>query len=224
MAEAAPHRAFHAYDPRRALGRFSAAVAIGVLVSVLLSGHSWPLRALAAWDVGGVVLSILAWLLVVKSSAAKTARLAAQEDPGRTAVWIIVILASLVSMFSAGYVLRISKTATLDEERTLVGLSLLAVALSWILTHTSYTLRYAHLYYRDDEEGVGGLVFPGKSEPRYFDFAYFAFTIGMCFQVSDVVVEGSQLRAAVLGHALLSFVYNTTILALALNLAFGMLG
>ncbi|MEO8875996.1 MAG: DUF1345 domain-containing protein, partial [Polyangiaceae bacterium] len=73
------------------------------------------------------------------------------------------------------------------------------------------------------EEGVGGLVFPGKTEPRYFDFAYFAFTIGMCFQVSDVVVEGSQLRASVLGHALLAFVYNTTILALALNLAFGML-
>ena len=224
MAQAAPHKAFHAYDPRRALGRLAAAAAIGVIVSVILSGHTWQLRALAAWDVGGVTLSVLAWLLVVKSSAAKTARLAAQEDPGRTAVWAIVLVASLVSMFSAGYVLRISKTAALDEERTLVALSLLAVALSWTLTHTSYTLRYAHLYYRDDEEGVGGLVFPGKSEPRYFDFAYFAFTIGMCFQVSDVVVEGSQLRAAVLGHALLSFVYNTTILALALNLAFGMLG
>jgi len=224
MAQAAPHKAFHPYDPRRALGRFSAAVAIGVVTSVMLSGHSWQLRALAAWDIGGVVLSILAWLVVVKSSAVKTAHLAAQEDPGRTAVWAIVLVASLVSMFSAGYVLRISKTAALDEERTLVALSLLAVALSWTLTHTSYTLRYAHLYYRDDEEGVGGLVFPGKGEPRYFDFAYFAFTIGMCFQVSDVIVEGSQLRAAVLGHALLSFVYNTTILALALNLAFGMLG
>jgi uncharacterized membrane protein len=224
MAATAPHRAFHAYDPRRALGRLVAAVAIGLLVSVLLSEHTWQLRALAAWDVGGVVLSVLAWLVVIKSSAAATARMAAQEDPGRTAVWVIVILASLVSMFSAGYVLRISKSAALDEERTLVALSLLAVALSWTLTHTSYTLRYAHLYYRDDEEGVGGLVFPGKGEPRYFDFAYFAFTIGMCFQVSDVVVEGSQLRATVLGHALLSFVYNTTILALALNLAFGMLG
>jgi uncharacterized membrane protein len=224
MAATAPHRAFHAYDPRRALGRLSAAVAIGVVVSVLLSSHPWQLRALAAWDLGGLVLSTLAWLVIIRSSAAKTARMAAQEDPGRTAVWFLVILASLVSMFAAGYVLRISRTATLDEERTLVALSLLAVALSWMLTHTSYTLRYAHLYYRDDEEGVGGLVFPGKGEPRYFDFAYFAFTIGMCFQVSDVVVEGSQLRATVLGHALLSFVYNTTILALALNLAFGMLG
>lgn len=224
MAATAPHRAFHAYDPRRALGRLSAAVAIGVVASVLLSSHTWELRALAAWDIGGLVLSSLAWLVVIRASAAKTARMAAQEDPGRTVVWILVIIASLVSMFSAGYVLRISKTTALDEERTLVALSLLAVALSWILTHTSYTLRYAHLYYRDDEEGVGGLIFPGKGEPRYFDFAYFAFTIGMCFQVSDVVVEGSQLRATVLGHALLSFVYNTTILALALNLAFGMLG
>lgn len=222
----APHsrRAFRPYDPRQALGRISTSVAVAIVTWVLLGSHTWQVRALSAWDIGGASLLLLAWILVARSSAAKTARLAAQEDPGRTAVWILVILTSLVSLFSAGYVLRISKTHALVEENALVALSLTAVALSWALTHTSYTLRYAHLYYRDDEEGVGGLVFPGKTEPRYFDFAYFAFTIGMCFQVSDVVVEGSQLRAAVLGHALLAFLYNTTILALALNLALGMLG
>ncbi|MEO7111663.1 MAG: DUF1345 domain-containing protein, partial [Polyangiaceae bacterium] len=124
MAATTPNRAFHAYDPRRALGRLAVAVAIGVVISVLLSSHTWQLRALAGWDVAGLVLAVLAWLVVIKSSAAKTARLAAREDPGRTLVWIIVLIVSLVSMFSAGYVLRISKSEALLEERTLVGLSL----------------------------------------------------------------------------------------------------
>jgi len=96
------------------------------------------------------------------------------------------------------------------------------VGTAWSLTHTSYTLRYAHLYYRD-EGGVGGLVFPGDRPPDDFDFAYFAYTIGMCFQVSDVVITSWQIRRAVLGHAVLSFAYNTVILALALNLLFGVL-
>ncbi len=84
-----------------------------------------------------------------------------------------------------------------------------------------YTLRYAHLYYHDDHEGIGGLEFPGGGRPSYVDFAYLSFTIGMCFQVSDVVVSSRQIRRTVLGHALLSFVYNTAILATAINLAVG---
>jgi uncharacterized membrane protein len=92
---------------------------------------------------------------------------------------------------------------------------------AWSLTHTSYTLRYAHLYYRDDEEGEGGLVFLGDRKPDDFDFAYFAYTVGMCFQVSDVSISSAQIRRTVLGHAMLSFIYNTVILALALNLFFG---
>src|SRR5207248_3368690 len=104
-----------------------------------------------------------------------------------------------------------------------VAMCLLAVALAWGLTHTSYALRYAHLYYRDDEEGVGGLVFPCQEPPSYFDFAYFSFTVGMCFQVSDVVVSSPQIRRAVLGQASLAFVYNTTIMPLVLNLVFSLL-
>jgi uncharacterized membrane protein len=104
-------------------------------------------------------------------------------------------------------------------------LCVLAVAGSWLLTHTAYTLRYAHLYYRDDDEGEGGLAFPGDDvTPAYFDFAYFALTIGMCFQVSDVTISSHQIRRAVLSQALLSFVYNTVILAVALNLVLGIFG
>ena len=75
-------------------------------------------------------------------------------------------------------------------------LCLTAVACSWLLTHTAYTLRYARPYYRDDEEGAGGLEFPGGRPPDDFDFAYFAFTVGMCFQVSDVVIATSRAGMA----------------------------
>jgi uncharacterized membrane protein len=91
----------------------------------------------------------------------------------------------------------------------------LAVALSWVLTHTAYTFRYAHLYYRGAVNG--GLVFPGTERPSDVDFAYFAFTLGMCFQVSDVQITSSEIRSACLIHSLISFVFNTTILAVALN-------
>ena len=100
-------------------------------------------------------------------------------------------------------------------------LTLASIALSWTMTHTAYTLRYAHLYYRSG--GRHGLQFPGDEAPADIDFAYFAFTVGMCFQVSDVTVSTTACRRAVLLHATLAFVYNTMILALALNLVFGLM-
>jgi len=89
--------------------------------------------------------------------------------------------------------------------------------------HTTFTLRYAHLYYRDDDN-IGGTEFPGGTMPSYMDFAYFAFTVGMCFQVSDVQVTSPQIRRAVLLHATMSFLYNTAILAFVLNLVFNLAG
>jgi len=102
-----------------------------------------------------------------------------------------------------------------------VVLCVVAVSSAWMLTQTAYALRYAHLYYRDHGQGVGGLEFPGGGRPSYLDFAYFSFTVGMCFQVSDVTISTRQMRRAVLGHSLLSFLYNTAILATAINLAIG---
>jgi len=118
-------------------------------------------------------------------------------------------------------VIRHTRGLNLSESTFWCALAIGAVGLAWTLTHTAFTLRYAHLYYRGRERG--GLTFPGTDEPCEMDFAYFAFTIGMCFQVSDVVVCDARVRRTALAHALLSFVYNTTILALVLNLVFGFL-
>jgi uncharacterized membrane protein len=180
------------------------------------------MRAIVGWDVGAGILCAMAWTIILRADAKETARRAAAHDPGRTLVWVIAWASSLVSLFAAAVVLRRARGTGEEQLIVCTVLSLAAVALSWLLTHTSYALRYAHLYYRGAR--AGGLVFPGDKPPCDFDFAYFSFTLGMCFQVSDVSVNCTRVRRTVLGHSLLSFVYNTTILALALNLFFGFFG
>jgi uncharacterized membrane protein len=177
---------------------------------------------MAGWDVFALLLLSLAWAFIWKADADGTRARAASEDPGRSTVWLVAILASTFSLFAAVVVLR-QAHELVGPGRGLpwVAFCLVSVASSWLLTHTAWALRYAHLYYRDDAEGIGGLSFPGDRPPTAFDFAYFAFTIGICFQTSDIVVTSPQIRRAVLFHACQSFTYTTAIIALALNLAFG---
>jgi uncharacterized membrane protein len=182
---------------------------------------SWRVAALAAWEAGGLSLLLLAWLTIVTCSAEATQTRAAAEDPGRTAVYALVLLTSGSSLLATTALVHRARLLPGSSGDALVAFSLANIALCWALTHTAFTLHYAHLYYRRDEEGVGGVEFPGGARPSYFDFAYLAFTVGMCFQVSDTTVSSPQIRRAVLLHAVLSFVYNTAILAFVLNLVFG---
>ena len=210
--------------PPRALARLAISFAVATATGVgLFVGPrlSWRSAALAAWEAGGLSLLLLAWFTIVMCSAEATQTRAAAEDPGRTAVYALVLLSSGSSLLATTALVHRARLLPGGEGGALVSLSLANVALCWALTHTAFTLRYAHLYYRRDEEGVGGVEFPGGAQPSYFDFAYLAFTIGMCFQVSDTTVSSPQIRRTVLLHAVLSFVYNTAILAFVLNLVFG---
>jgi uncharacterized membrane protein len=105
-----------------------------------------------------------------------------------------------------------------------VGLS--TVALCWILLHTLYSLHYAHVYYGDSDDDLAmdkGLVFPEEKAPDYLDFAYFAFVIGMTCQVSDVQITSKRMRRLALFHGIISFGFNTFILALLINTVSGLL-
>jgi uncharacterized membrane protein len=197
----------------------------GLLTAVAIPSElGLPLRSVAGWNTAAAVMLTLAWWLVLRSGIPETRVRAAHYDPGRRLVWVLVTVASTVSICAVAVVLRDARTQAPLAKGLFVTLCMIAVVASWFLTHTAYTLRYAHLYYRDDAEGEGGVVFPGDQKPCYADFAYFAFTIGMCFQVSDMQVTSPQIRRAVLGHALLSFAYNTAILAMALNVVLGAFG
>ena len=211
---------------KRAPVRLLVASSVGVITYFALSSFPTAVRALGAWDVASFTLLSLAWSFIWRATPVESARRAARQDPGRNVVTAIVLLSSTVSLFAAAVVLRQAKNLAPEQAILWISLCLTAVVLSWLVTQTSWTLRYAHLFYRDTGEGVGGLTFPGCEEgpgPADLDFAYFAFTIGMCFQVSDVTICDRAIRRAVLIHACQSFAFNTAIMALALNLAFGFL-
>jgi uncharacterized membrane protein len=212
-------------DPRRALARVAIAAAVGVAAWLVVRERIPGLAsALVGWDMGSLVLLTLQWTVVFSADAHLTRARAGAEDPGRTLVYVIVVITSATSLLAATLLVREARSLPPDLARVVAGLCLATVALAWTSTHTAFTFRYARLYYREDSEGVGGVELPGKLPPTYFDFAYLAFTIGMCFQVSDVCITSRQIRRAALLHAVMSFGYNSAILAFVLQLVFGLAG
>jgi uncharacterized membrane protein len=213
------------FPSRRAWRRLAVGVGAGVLGWAAAPGqYGSAVKLISAWDAGALAMTALAWSFIARATPTRTRQWAAAIDPGRLAIGGFVIIASAFSLLATGYALRGARTCPLGGRNIFLGLGLLAVASAWLVTHTMYTLRYAHLYYRDGVEREGGLAFPGGGHPSYFDFAYYAFTLGMCFQVSDVTVTNPRMRRETLAHALLSFIYNTVILAVALNFAMGTFG
>jgi uncharacterized membrane protein len=206
---------------------FGAAIVAGLIV--LLFAPSWisgTTRSVAIYDAAAVVLVATFWLVGMHSDPTNTACRAAVEDPGRNAVLALVLgsigfgLAAAIIILGKG-----PHVATAGERAVIYAVGLLAVVAGWALIHTMFTFRYAHLYYFDsDDDGSAqrGLVFPGTEQPNDYDFAYFSFVIGMTFQVSDVAIKDGGVRRIALLHALISFGYNTTIVALVINLVSGL--
>jgi len=123
--------------------------------------------------------------------------------------------ASLVAV--AGVLIQAGGHAGATKD-LLIGLGILSVAVAWVLVHTLFTLRYARLYYEEPEGGVG---FNEPGPPKYSDFAYLAFTVGMTFQVSDTNLESKAMRSMVLRQAWISYVFGAAIIAITINLVAG---
>ncbi len=190
----------------------SAAAAITVAF-----GH-WQLAPTIGWSLAALVYSTWVWIAISGLDAAQTASHASREEPSRSVADGLVLLLGVASLASVAFVLIPAASAGGFERGLLAGLALVSVALSWVLLHTLFTLRYARLYYRHG----GGIDFNQKEKPRYGDFAYFAFTLGMTFQVSDTNISSSLIRSTVLRHSLLSFVFGSVILATTINLVAGL--
>ena len=180
--------------PRHALGRIALALALGVAAGLLLSlRYPTVLATVGGWDVGGLALLTIAWLIIAPCTVVLICQIV-YDDPGRTAVYALTLLTSATSLLAATVLVGGASEMTPQASRELIVLCLLTVAVSWTLTHTAFALRYAHLYYREDVRGAGGVDFPGGAPPSYSDFAYLAFTVGMTFQVSDTDVSSAQIR------------------------------
>ena len=131
---------------------------------------------------------------------------------------VLLLGASVASLGAVGYTLTQAGHQSATTKGLMVGLAVLAVALGWATVHTVYTLRYAHLYFDDPP---GGIDFNGD-KPDYRDFAYFGFTVGMTWQVSDTDIQKKAIRRTVLHHALLAYLFGTVIVAVTINLVFSL--
>ena len=201
----------------------AAAAALFTGAAFTYYGATAAVSTLGAWNVGAIALLAMAWTRIWSSNAKETEKRAAAEDPGRTALFLLSMVSSSVGLFVSAVLLRKPALAGGLSLGVWKALCLFAVFFAWVVSHTAWTLRYAHLHFRDDGKPGEGLKFPGgaKDGLAEIDFAYFAFTIGMCFQVSDVSVTTRSIRRDVLLHSCQSFAFNTAILALALNIASG---
>jgi uncharacterized membrane protein len=221
-----PSRARRQRWRARARLRLYIAIAAGVAVGLLAPGQIEPtLRAVIGWDCGIAVFLILVLAMAAKATPESMHRRAELEDQARWAFLALMAGAALFSMFAVLGVLHQAHNA---GGHVTVELSLLAgatILLSWIFAHTVFAVHYAHDYYADLAVTMApGLLFPGESgDPDYWDFLYFSFVVGMTCQVSDVQVASQPWRRLVLAHGLVSFLYNTVVLALSINLLAGLL-
>lgn len=187
------------------------------------------------WMIGWLAYSTahlsLAWVTILTSHPAEVRREVDGQDSNRIMIYIFVVVASFVSLFAILFLLHgADKAASWSELTVHLILSFSCIVCSWVLVHTIFTLRYAHLYYRSAIDGRAGkerkgqgLEFPNDTEPDFLDFTYFSFVIGMTFQVSDVTISSRQIRRLALVHALLSFAFNTLLVALTINVVSGLI-
>lgn len=212
--------------PVRALAarpRLLAAGACGVALGILAPIEPLSTRLLSAWDGAILVYLVLISVMMAQATHADLQWRADREDPGAALVLCLFLLASLASIVAIGAELYGSRQG--GSEPGIARLTLVAatILLSWLFAHVMFGLHYAHDYYAGEEDRKG-LIFPETPEPDYWDFMYFSFNLGAAAQTSDVQVGSRRMRRIVLLHTIVSFLFNTSILALAINVGAGMLG
>jgi len=195
----------------------------GVLVAALapLPGHAAP-DLLLGWNVAMWLYLAQAFWIMSRADHHHLRRTAVAQAEGHGAVLVAVIAAAVASLAAIGVELSSAKGATPQQALPHIAFALVTVIGAWLLLPTLFALSYASAYFANDAApGECGLVFPGDpTAPRhYWDFLYFSFTIAVASQTSDVVVTRSAMRRTVLMQSLLSFAFNTAILALAINIA-----
>jgi len=207
-------------DEASARARVGVSFASGVCVAVatlLVAGGR--LAPVAGWDVAAIVYLGWMWGSVWRLDAHQTERHAVSEDPGQVVADVMLLSASVISLAAVVVVLIDAGKSSGLAKDLLVGLGIVSVVLAWSIVHTVFTLRYARLYYGRPK---GGIDFNQDDPPRYSDFAYLAFTVGMTFQVSDTNLETRQIRATALRQGLLSYLFGAVIIGATINLIAGL--
>ncbi len=195
---------------------------VSFAVSPWLGGAS---RVVAGYDVGALTLLALLWLRGLHGDSRLTRARAALDDPGKNIIAIIIFAVVVAGLVSAIAILGHGPAVKTGLERWIAYLlAAIAVCAGWFLLHTLYTFRYAHLFwYDDDGDGTesGGIKFPGTDAPSDYEFAYFAFTLGVSFAISDPQITETRIRKEVMVHSIIAFWYNAIIIGMVINIFAG---
>jgi uncharacterized membrane protein len=203
--------------------RLSISVLVGLICLALLPREPGTVRPLLAWDAGVGLYLVLAWVMMLRSDMDRMRRRANVEDDGAAVILVLTIVASIASL--AAILLELIDVSDLPRHQVTLRLALVAVTivLSWSFIHTAFALHYAHEFYDDDvKQAHKCLHFPGTEQPDYLDFIYFAFVIGTTSQTADVEISSRGMRRLALLHGVVSFFFNTTLLAVTINIAAGL--
>jgi uncharacterized membrane protein len=220
-----PGASRYAFDAHH---RAAISCVVALIAGVLLRGHvGLPLLLVMTWQAFALSALVMAWFVISTKDPYEARRNARLQDASATILFVLVIFAATASLLAVGLVLGEVKNLGPADLFAHVAAAAGAVLISWAFVHTIFALRYAHYYFFDAREVErhkisGGLIFPGQQIPSYMDFAYFSFVIGMTCQVSDVQISSPRMRRLALVHGLISFLFNTAILAMFVNIVAGL--
>ena len=212
--------------------RIYLAVLTGIIVLMVLpKSMSASVQEALAWIAGSLTYIGIAGRSMINCDRHIIAARAARLDDSRMIILAIVLLAIASSFVSIAGLINEAKEAPRHVKLWYLGLASATIVVSWCVTQVVFTLHYAHEYYQPHQSTAGeaggdvhgGLDFPGESHPDYWDFLYFATSIGATSQTSDVAIRSRPLRRLATVHAVISFFFNATVLALTINLAAGLI-
>lgn len=206
--------------------RLLVGMAVGLIAALLLPASTLTGRCLIGWNAGVWTYLLSLWIMMLRADQRAVRRLAETEDESARVVLVMVCVAAVASLLAI--LLELAGASHQAEGGRLLryGFTASTVFGSWLLIGTIFTLHYARLFYADDDDPQAlPLRFPDAlTQPDYWDFLYFSFTISVAVQTSDVGVASPALRRAVLAHSLICFVFNAAIIGLSINIAAGLAG
>jgi uncharacterized membrane protein len=203
--------------------RFLISLGVGLAVAVFAPIEDVIPRILAGWNAGGWLYLTLIAVKMARAEVEGIKREAGIERESRIAVLFIVTLGSVFALLALFVQLMALKSEHGSERNISIAVSVATIFLSWLLIHTVFALFYAHEFHSEGKRRAGGhgggLDFPDDATPDYLDFLYFSFVVGTTAQTSDVAVTSRAMRRVVMIHGILSFFFNTAVIAFAVNLA-----
>ena len=201
--------------------RLFAGVAAGLIAYPFLPNGSGQItKTITAWDIGVITYLVLALTLFITEDADRVEAAAEAQSEGQWTIFWLTLGASIASLAAILNEFSVMRSLAPEAKSFHVLLVVITLFMSWLLTHVTFTFRYAHEYYGPSQ---GGLSFPNQDRPDFLDFFYYSIVLGMTFQVSDVQITARRFRHLATVHGLLSFLFNTVILALTVNLSSGLL-